>query len=78
VHVDPACVGSREWSDHFGFSIYSIFLHFCKRLFPRLELMTSWSQGNSFTAAPGTKTSIKFSRAKSTVGFPPVLGGEEI
>ncbi|EMS60203.1 putative ATP-dependent RNA helicase DHX35 [Triticum urartu] len=27
-------------------------LHFCKRLFPGLEPVTSWSQCNSFTAAP--------------------------
>ncbi len=49
----PACAGSGEGSDHFGSYIRSLSLHFCKRLFPGLEPMTSWSQGNSFTAAPG-------------------------
>jgi hypothetical protein len=49
VHVAPACVGS----DHFRSYVRSLFLHFCKRLFPGLEPMTSWSQGNNFTSAPG-------------------------
>jgi hypothetical protein len=31
----------------------TLFLHFCKRLFSGLEPMTSWSQGNSITAASG-------------------------
>jgi hypothetical protein len=31
-------------------------MHFCKRLFPGLEPMTSWSKGNSFTAAPGSSS----------------------
>jgi hypothetical protein len=53
VHVAPACARSGEGSDHFGSYVHSLFLHFCKRLFPGLEPMTSWSQGNSFTAAPG-------------------------
>jgi hypothetical protein len=53
VHVAPACAGSGEGSDHFGSYVRNISLHFCKRLFPGLELMTSWSQGNNFTAAPG-------------------------
>jgi Flp pilus assembly protein TadB len=48
VHVSPACARS----DHFGSYVCSLSLHFCKRFFPR-ESMTSWSQSNSFTAAPG-------------------------
>jgi hypothetical protein len=47
VHIAPACAGSNR----FGSYVCSISLHFCKRLFPRLEPMTSWSQAN--TAAPG-------------------------
>jgi hypothetical protein len=53
VHIAPACAGSREESDHFGSCVHSLSLHFYKRLFLRLEPMTSWSQGNSFIAAPG-------------------------
>jgi hypothetical protein len=53
VYVAPACAGSEERSDHFGSYVRSISLRFCKRLFPGLEPMTSWSQGNSFTAAQG-------------------------
>jgi hypothetical protein len=53
VHVAPACAGSGEGSDHFVSYVRSLSLHFCKRLFLGLEPMTSWSQGNSFTAAPG-------------------------
>jgi hypothetical protein len=53
VHVAPACAGSREGPDQFGSYVRSFFLHFCKRLFLRLEPMTSWSQGNNFTTAPG-------------------------
>jgi hypothetical protein len=52
VHVAPACTGSEEWSDHFGSYIRKFPLHFCKRLLQGLELITSWSRGNSFTAAP--------------------------
>jgi hypothetical protein len=40
VHIAPTCAGS----DHFGSYVYSIFLHFYKRLFQGLELMISWSQ----------------------------------
>jgi hypothetical protein len=43
VRVAPACAGSREGSEHFGSYVHSISLHFYKRLFPRLEPMTSWS-----------------------------------
>jgi hypothetical protein len=50
--IAPACVGTGEGSDHFVSHVCSNSLHFCKRLFPRLEPMTSWSQGNNFTAAP--------------------------
>jgi hypothetical protein len=49
VHVAPAYAGSGEGSDHFGSYVHSISLHFCKSLFPRLEPMISWSQGNNFT-----------------------------
>ena len=52
VHVAPACAGSREGADHFGSIVRSLSLHFCKRLFPGLEPMTSWSQGSSFTTPP--------------------------
>jgi hypothetical protein len=48
MHVAPACVGSEEGSNHFGSYVRNIFLHFCKRLFPGLEPMTSWSQGMPF------------------------------
>jgi hypothetical protein len=47
------CAGSREGFDHFGSYVGSLSLHVCNRLFPTLEPMTSWSQGNSFTAVPG-------------------------
>jgi hypothetical protein len=40
--------GLATWS-----YVHNLSLHFCKRLFLVLESMTSWSQGNSFTAAPG-------------------------
>jgi hypothetical protein len=53
VHVAPACAGFGEGSDHFGSYVHSLSLHFCKRLFLRLEPMTSWSQDNSFTAVLG-------------------------
>jgi hypothetical protein len=53
VHVAPACAGSGEWSDHFGSYVRSLSRHCCKRLFPGLELMTSWSQGNNFTVVLG-------------------------
>jgi hypothetical protein len=52
VHVAPACAWSGEGSDHFGSYVRSLSLHFCKRLFPGLERMTSWSQASSFTAVP--------------------------
>jgi hypothetical protein len=32
VHVAPACVGTREGSDHFGSYVRNISLHFYKRL----------------------------------------------
>jgi hypothetical protein len=53
VHVALTCVRSGEGSDHFGSYVHSLSLHFCKRLFLGLEPMTSWSQGNRFTTAPG-------------------------
>jgi hypothetical protein len=43
VHVALACAGSREGSDHFGFYVHNLLLHFYKRLFSGLESMTSWS-----------------------------------
>jgi hypothetical protein len=43
VHITPACTWSREGSDHAGCYVGSLSLHFCKRLFPGLEPMTSWS-----------------------------------
>jgi hypothetical protein len=58
VHVALAYAGSREGSDHFGSYARSLSLHFCKRLFPGLEPMTSWSQGNSFTVVPGLPFSL--------------------
>jgi hypothetical protein len=53
IHIAPACTGSREGSDHFRSYVHSLFLHFCKKLFPGFEPMTLWSQGNNFTVAPG-------------------------
>jgi hypothetical protein len=51
VHVAPTCTGSGEGSDDFRSYVRNLSLYFCKMLFPELELMTSWSQGNNFTAA---------------------------
>ena len=53
VHVAPTCAGSGEESDHLGLFVRSLSLHFCRRLVLGLEPVTSWSQGNSFTAALG-------------------------
>jgi hypothetical protein len=58
VHVAPTYIGSGEWFDHFRSYVHSLSLHFCKRLFLGLEIMTSGSQGNSFTAALGLPSSI--------------------
>jgi hypothetical protein len=44
VHVAPACAGPGEGSNHFGSYVRNLSLHFCKRLFPGLEPMTTWSQ----------------------------------
>ena len=41
VHMAPACAGSGEGSDHLGLFVRILSLHFCKRLVPRLELVTS-------------------------------------
>jgi hypothetical protein len=49
VHIAPTCAGSEEGTDHFGSYVYSLFLQFCKRLFPGLEPMISWSPNNNFT-----------------------------
>jgi hypothetical protein len=35
--VAPACTGSGGGSDHFGSYVRSLSLHFCMRLFPRLN-----------------------------------------
>jgi hypothetical protein len=53
INVVPACARSEEGSDHFVSHVRILSLHFCKRLFPGLELMTSWSQDNNFTAVFG-------------------------
>jgi hypothetical protein len=53
VHISPTCAESGEGSDHFESYERNLSLHFCKRLFPGHEPMTSWSQGNNFTAAIG-------------------------
>jgi hypothetical protein len=65
VHVAPTCAGSGEESDHFGSFVRSLSLHFCKRLFPGLEPVTSWSQGNSLLlcqGSPSCKCSIYFKK----------------
>jgi hypothetical protein len=38
MHVTPACAGSGDGFDHFGSYVCSLSLHFCKRLFPGLEI----------------------------------------
>jgi hypothetical protein len=48
-----SCAGSGEEFYHFKSYVFSLSLHFYMRLFSVLEPMTSWSQGNSFTAALG-------------------------
>jgi hypothetical protein len=50
VHIASTCAGSKEGSNHFGSYVHNLSLHFSKRLFTGLEPMTSWSQGNNFTA----------------------------
>jgi hypothetical protein len=57
VRVAPACARSGEGSNHFGSYVRSFSLYFCKWLLLGLEPMTSWSQGNNFTAAPGSHIS---------------------
>jgi hypothetical protein len=47
VHVAPTCAGFGEGSDHFVSYIRSLSLHFCKRLFPGLEPMTSHIEINN-------------------------------
>jgi hypothetical protein len=58
VHVTPACVGSSEGSDHFE----------CTKPSPAFlqeaVSRTSWSQGNSFTAAPGLPFKGKYMYAQ--------------
>jgi hypothetical protein len=57
MHIAPAYAGFGEGSNYFGSYVHSLSLHFCKRLL-ELEPMTSWSQGNSFTTAPGLPFSL--------------------
>jgi hypothetical protein len=48
-------VGLGEVSSHFWYYVCSLSLRFCKWLlviFPGLEPMTAWSEGNSFTLLP--------------------------
>jgi hypothetical protein len=47
----PVCAGSGE--DHFGSYVRSLPCISAGGCFQDFESMTSWSQGNSFTAAPG-------------------------
>jgi hypothetical protein len=54
VHVALACARSQEGSDHFGFYVHGFSMHFYKRLFPRLEPMTSWSQDKLYCCARAT------------------------
>jgi hypothetical protein len=49
----PRVQGPGKDPTTLGHMYAALSLHFCKRLFSGLERMTSWSQGNSFTAAPG-------------------------
>jgi hypothetical protein len=60
MRIAPASTGSKKGSDHFGSYVRSLFLHFCKRLFPRLEPMTLWPQGDTFTTVPGFPFRHKF------------------
>ncbi|XVF03453.1 hypothetical protein REPUB_Repub04eG0262700 [Reevesia pubescens] len=48
----PLYAGSGEGSGHFGPIVRNLPLHFCKRLFPRLELVTSRSHGSNSTVTP--------------------------
>jgi hypothetical protein len=43
VNVAPACAGSEEGSNQFRSYVCILSLHFCKRLFPEFEPMTSCS-----------------------------------
>ena len=43
----PPYAGSRGRVGRLRSIVRSLTLHFCKRLFPRLEPMTSWSQGSN-------------------------------
>jgi hypothetical protein len=53
VHEAPALRGVRGRVGTTWGLMYTAFpCKFCKRLFPRLEPMTSRSQGDSFTTAP--------------------------
>jgi hypothetical protein len=101
LYVAPTCAGS----DHSRSYVRNIFLHFFKRLFPRLEpmtvtrqqlyrcargrvgplwvlctqhfptflqdleLMTSWSQGNSFTAVPEEGSDHFWSYVRNSPAF---------
>jgi hypothetical protein len=54
VHVAFACARYGKGSNHFGFYVCSLSMHFCKRLFPGLESMTSWSQDKLYCCARAT------------------------
>jgi hypothetical protein len=52
VHGAPTCAGSEKGSDHFRSYIRSLLLHFCKRLFSRLEHIIIRQQLYRCTSAP--------------------------
>jgi hypothetical protein len=50
VHVAPAYTGSEEGYNYFGSYVPSFYMHFCKWLFPGLDLMVTRQQ---LTVMPG-------------------------
>ncbi|KAF3660740.1 hypothetical protein FXO38_12053, partial [Capsicum annuum] len=50
VHKVTAMRGVRGRAPPQGCIVRSLTLHFCQRLFPRLEPLTSWSYDNNFTS----------------------------
>jgi hypothetical protein len=44
----PVCAGPGKGQTTWGLCTQPFPANFCKRLFPRLEPVTSWSQGGSF------------------------------
>jgi hypothetical protein len=52
VHEAPTCAGSEKGYDHFRSYIRSLLLHFCKRLFLRLEHIITRQQLYRCTSAP--------------------------